>query len=42
MGFLILGIVLIVMGIWGFVTGQVVLARKKRTLKDKFKKLQEG
>lgn len=42
MGFLILGIVLIIVGILGFVTGQIILARKKKTLKDKFKKLQEG
>lgn len=42
MGFLILGIVLIIVGILGFVIGQIILARKKKTLKDKFKKLQEG
>lgn len=41
MGFLILGFVLIIIGILGFVTGQIILEKKKRLLKDKFKKLQE-
>lgn len=42
MGFLILGIVLILTGILGFAAGQMILAKKKRVLKDKFRKVQEG
>lgn len=40
-GFIVLGGILIVVGVLGFVAGQIILSRKKRQIKEKQKQIEE-
>lgn len=40
-GFVVLGGILVVVGVLGFVAGQIILSRKKRQIKEKQKQIEE-
>ncbi len=40
-GFIVFGGILIVVGVLGFVAGQIILGRKKRQIKEKQKQIEE-
>lgn len=40
-GFIVFGGILIVVGVLGFVAGQIILSRKKRQIKEKQKQIEE-
>lgn len=40
-GFIVFGGILIVVGVLGFVSGQIILSRKKRQIREKQKQIEE-
>lgn len=40
-GFIVFGGILIVVGVLGFVAGQIILGKKKRQIKEKQKQIEE-
>ena len=40
-GFIVFGGILIVVGVLGYVAGQIILSRKKRQIKEKQKQIEE-
>lgn len=40
-GFIVFGGILIVVGVLGFVSGQIILGRKKRQIREKQKQIEE-